>query len=251
MVVLLIGASFAIGSMWTKIQYLQTPASVKTTAGEATQPTQPNLPAAPAVKIDQIKALFAEGFIHFGDGNRKILLTEISDPSCPYCHYAGGKNPELSKTSGRFQYVTDGGSYTPPGVEIKKLVDAGKASFVWIYANGHGNGELGAQAFYCAFEKGKFWPAHDLLMSNKGYELMNMEKAPAATVAAFLAPVVEQNFMKDCLESKKYLQNLARDQQTAQTLGFGGTPHFFVNTTPFGGAVDYKQAMEPVIKPLL
>jgi protein-disulfide isomerase len=261
LVILLVIAAFAIGSMWTKIQYLQQ----GTVAGAQTQNTQPSAPqpaqaaqqpapAAPKVDIKAIKALFTSDRIAFGDASKKVLFVEISDPSCPYCHFAGGKNPELSKSSGRFQYVTDGGSYTPPVPEMKKLVDAGKAGFVWMYANGHGSGELGAQALYCAHEKGQFWAAHDLLMNNKGYDLLNNtvknDKANSGQLATYLASAVDQTFMKTCLESGKYGQQLVTDQQAVGSLGFGGTPHFQVNETTFNGAQDYK-TMEPVVKSLL
>lgn len=256
LVVLLVVASFAIGSMWTKIQYLQGGAapSAPAVAGAATQqPTaQPAAqPAAPSVSLDKIKALFADGYIHFGDANKKILFTEISDPSCPFCHFAAGKNPELAKTSSNFLPVSAGGTYNPPIEEMRKLATNGQASFVWIYSNGHGNGELGAQAFYCANEKGKFWEAHDILMSNAGYEAMNTAKADAAGLATLLSPAVDKSFMQTCLDSKKYADKIARDQQVSAALGFQGTPDFFVNTTNFNGAVDYKTAMEPLVKTLL
>ncbi|MEK7127935.1 MAG: hypothetical protein AAB838_04415, partial [Patescibacteria group bacterium] len=153
LVVLLVIAAFAIGSMWTKIQYMQ---AVPVTQPAPTTAQQPTQPAAPAVSLDKVKALFADGYIKFGDANKKILFVEIADPSCPFCHFAAGKNPELAKTSTRFLSVADGGTYNAPVEEMKKLVTSGKASFVWLYANGHGNGELGGQAFYCAFEKNKF-----------------------------------------------------------------------------------------------
>ena len=258
-VVLLIVAAFAIGSMWTKIQILQSNPSVVAPAAAVQQPAQPaaqqQQPSTPTVSIDKIKPLFGEGYIHFGDASKKILFTEISDPSCPFCHFAAGKNPELAQTSARFLPVSAGGTYNPPVEEMRKLVVSGKASFAWLYSNGHGNGELGAQALYCAFEKGKFWEAHDLLMNNKGYELMNNtvrnDKTQGGTLATFLASAVDQTFMKTCLESGKYADKISRDQQVSQTLGFQGTPDFFVNATNFNGAVDYKQAMEPIVKPLL
>jgi protein-disulfide isomerase len=256
LVVLLVVAAFAIGSMWTKIQYLQGSApSAPAVAGAAVGPSpaaqQPTAPTAPTVSLDKIKAQFADGFIHFGDANKKVLFTEISDPSCPFCHFAGGKNPELAQTSSRFIPISAGGTYDPPVEEMRKLIASGQASFVWIYSNGHGNGELGAQAFYCANEQGKFWEAHDILMSNKGYEAMNTNHADSAAFSTLLAGVVDPGFMKTCLDSKKYAANITRDQQISAALGFNGTPDFFVNTTNFNGAVDYKTAMDPVVKGLL
>lgn len=66
-----------------------------------------------------------------------------------------------------------GGTYVAPVPEMKRLVDEGKAAFVFIYTNGHGNGEMGTKAMYCAHEKGNFWPVHDKLMSSEGYGLLN------------------------------------------------------------------------------
>lgn len=241
LVALLVVLAFVAGYLFFKVQSLE---QTKTTANVTTTQPDTQQPSKPTVTIDKIKGLFASGFAKTGDANKKVLFVEISDPSCPFCHFAAGKNPELSKESGRFQYVTDGGTYTPPVTEMKKLVDEGKASFVWLYSNGHGNGELGAQALYCAYEKGKFWEAHDLLMSNSGYDLLNTkmknDKANIPLLVDFLSPQVDATFMKSCLESGKYADTLKRDQQLATALGFQGTPDFFVNTTNFGGAVDYK-----------
>jgi len=253
LVVLLVIAAFAIGSMWTKIQYIQSGSVAgATTTQPTTAPQQAaQAPAAPSISLDKIKAQFADGFIHFGDANKKVLFTEISDPSCPFCHFAGGKDPELAKTSPNFLPVADGGTYTAPVEEMRKLVANGQASFVWLYSNGHGNGELGANALYCANEKGKFWEAHDILMSNAGYEAMNTAHADSAGLATLLAPVVDKAFMQTCLYSKKYAESITRDQQISAALGYNGTPDFFVNTTNFNGAVDYKSAMDPMVKGLL
>jgi hypothetical protein len=80
-----------------------------------------------AVTQDQVKALFTDKNLAFGDKNSKVLFVEFSDPSCPYCGIAAGKNPNLNKQAGaQFLMAKDGGTYVPPVPEIKKLVDAGK-----------------------------------------------------------------------------------------------------------------------------
>lgn len=268
LVVLLIITSFMVGSMWTKIQYLET--SNKTLGGQTQQanPTPSGGNQAqqqaqvPTVSLEKIKALFTKDHITFGDANKKILFVEISDPSCPFCHFAGGKNPELSKQSGQFQYTSDGGTYNPPVTEMRKLVESGKASFVWLYSMGHGAGVTATQALYCSHEKGKFWAANDLLMSNAGYDLMNnkLEKDTngratdndknRGLIVDFLSNVVDPTFLGSCLKSGKYAGTLDQDQQTALSLGFRGTPDFFVNEKNFSGAVDYKK-MESTVKALL
>lgn len=192
--------------------------------------------------LDQIKSLFVDGNLVFGNKDSKLLFVEFTDPSCPYCHIAAGKNPELNKSAG-FTLVADGGTYVAPVTEMKKLVDEGKAAMVIIYTNGHGNGRLGAQAMYCANEKGKFWEVHDLLMTNAGYNLINNEvkndKANSGKLASFLASVIDSNFMNDCLSSAKYEAKITSDDSSAATYGVNGTPGFFINDRNFAGAYSW------------
>lgn len=245
LVVLAIGLAFFSGTLWQKVKNLEkgTGATTGTTAT-----------AAPSVSIKTIKDLFDKDVIKFGDAKSKLIFVEMSDPSCPYCHIAGGYDPELAKAVGaRFQYSTNGGSYVPPVTEIEKLVKAGKASFVYIYYPGHGNGEMAMKALYCANEKGKFWEANALLMSEAGYGIENgsdaSQKAVAVTVgndkaksgimADFLKTAVDPTFMKSCLDSGKYDARLQSDQALATSLGIQGTPGFYINTTNFAGAYSF------------
>lgn len=260
LVILLVVASFVIGSLYTKVQYLENNGSSKTLNAQkpsAVNPTvQPNKPAAPKVDIAAIKGLFKKDLIKFGDENKKLLFVEFADPSCPYCHAAAGKNPELSRQIGdRFKLSTDGGTYVSPVVEMKKLVDSGKAAFVFIYQNGHGNGEMATKALYCAYEQKKFWEAHDKLMTNEGYNLINNEvkndKANSPKLVDFLSGVVDSSSLKSCLDSGKYDSRITSDAQTARELGVNGTPGFFINASNFAGAynwTDMKSAAEEALK---
>jgi protein-disulfide isomerase len=256
-VVVLIGAAYFIGNLTAKVQYL--------TKGSAPVPTAGTTPAAaagaPTITIAQIKDIFKKDVIKFGNANSKLLLVEVSDPSCPFCQMAAGKNPTLNNQSPQFKMVADGGTYIPPVPEFKKLVDSGKAAFAYIYDPGHGNGEMATKALYCAFEKGKFWEVHDLLMSEKGYEIQNgtdptgqaatgpivkNDKTKSGDLAAFLAPAVDAGFMKSCLDSGKYDGRLAENTQLASGLGVQGTPGFFVNATSFAGAYSFKDMQSAV-----
>ena len=216
-----------------------------------------NQPAAvkPAVGMDQIRDAFDEAFIKFGDTNKKVVFIEVSDPSCPYCQIAGGKNGELNKEAGaRFTLVADGGTYVAPVTEMRKLVDSGEAAFAMIYKNGHGAGEMAMKALYCAYEQGKFWEANDLIMSSAGYDLVNNtvknDKTKSGVLADFLSSVVNKNDMKTCLDSGKYDNQLKADSSTATSIGVNGTPGFYVNETNFSGAYSYAD-MESVVKAAL
>jgi len=255
LVVALIAAAFYIGNLSAKVQLLQKGGAAPAAAQPAAGTT------APAVTLSTIKGLFSKDLIKFGDANRKVLFVEVADPSCPFCHIAAGKDPEINAGSPQFKMVSQGGTYVPPVPEIKKLVDAGKASFVYIYSPGHGNGEMGVRALYCGNEKGKFWDVHDLIMSAKGYEIQNgtdpagtattgpivkNDKTKSQDMANFLAPAIDPAFMKSCLDSGKYDARLGTDTQLASSLGVSGTPGYFVNTTNFAGAYSFTDMQSAV-----
>lgn len=260
LVILSIGLAFMVGVLWQKVTNLEKGGTATTTTAGGTQQN-------PTVSLDTIKGLFSKDVIKFGDANRKVLFVEVADPSCPYCHAAAGDDPELNKVMGsQFLLSSEGGKYDPPVKEMKKLVDAGTASYTYIYYPGHGNGEMGMKALYCANEKGKFWDAHDLLMSQAGYQIMNgydqnqktvttpvvgNDKTKSGLMADFLKDVIDPTFMKSCLDSGKYDAQLTSDQSLATTLGIQGTPGFFINSQSFPGAYNYtdmKSAVDAALK---
>lgn len=251
LIVLLVAAAFALGSLYTKVKYLEKGAVTTTATVPATNQTAAVPPAAPVISMNLVKGAFDKSFIKFGDTNKRLVLIEVADPSCPYCHVAGGHNGELNKQVGdRFKLVADGGTYIAPVPEFKKLVDSGKASFTYIYSPGHGNGEMGTKALYCAFEKDKFWEVHDRIMTNDGYNLLNNtvknDKTKSQDIADFLKSVYNPDEMKKCLDSGKYDAQLQSDIGLATSLGAQGTPGFFVNATNFAGAYSFKDMQSAV-----
>lgn len=251
---------FALGMMWGKLSYFEKYGTASpNTQGTTEGTTNPNAaaPQAPKVEINTIKNLFAvDGLVKFGDENKKVLFVDVSDPSCPYCHAASGMNNALNKQMGpQFLLTADGGTYVAPVPEMKKLVNEGKAGYIFLYQNGHGSGEMGTKAMYCANEKGKYWEVHDLLMSEAGYEKLNTtvknDVAKSADLAKFLQGAYPNTTeMQACLESGKYNDQLAKDSQLAKSLGVSGTPGFYINTTNFAGAYSWKD-MESVVNEAL
>jgi protein-disulfide isomerase len=241
MVVALIIMAFVIGRLSQRVEDLEK----GVTTGTGTTTTDTTQTGTTTVTIDQIKDLWNKDVIKFGDTSKKVLFVEVGDPSCPYCHAAGGENHTIYQALGgtTFQLVADGGTYQSPVLEMRKLIDSGAAGFAYVYYPGHGNGEMGMKALYCANEKGKFWQAHDLLMSDKGYDLLNNtvknDKAQSGTIANFLKSAVDPTFLKSCLDSGKYDSTLTSDMSIASSLGVQGTPGFFVNTTSYPGAYSW------------
>lgn len=248
-------AAFMVGFLYGKVTvYEKVGNGTQAGTQKAAQADSGDQAAAPTVSLDKIKALFADkNNIVFGDAKRKVLFAEFSDPSCPYCHIAAGKNTEL--LTGRFATKDSGGSYVPPVPEMKKLVDQGKAAYVWVYTSGHGNGELATQALYCAKDQNKFWEVHDLLMSKEGYTLLNdtvqNDTAKIPQLADFLKNAVKVADMQQCLQSGKYAGRIQADQALASQYGVQGTPNFFVNEKNYGGAysfADMQSAVDAALK---
>lgn len=251
---LLVVAAFVIGSLYTKNKALEQGSALgaqqnpKDAAGGEQQNTAPK-PS--PITLDKIKEAFNSSLIKFGDTNKKLILIDISDPSCPYCQIAAGHNPNLNKEAGaQFTLVADGGTYIAPVPEMKKLVDTGRASYAFLYTPGHGNGEMGAKALYCAFDLGKYWEVHDKLMSAEGYSLMNEkvknDKSKSKDIADFLANEANSADIQKCLDSGKYDDRLQKDRTLASNLGVQGTPGFFVNTVVFAGAYSFKDMQSAV-----
>lgn len=253
LVVLSIGLAFIVGVLWQKVSSLEKGGSV---AGTTTTATTPQQPAAPTADINTVKGLFDKNLIKFGDASRKVLFVEVVDPSCPFCHAAGGYDPEVGTQMGaQFTYASKGGAYQPPATEMENLVNSGQASMAFVYFPGHGNGEMGMKALYCAFDQGKFWQANALLMSNAGYNLMNNtvknDKTQSGTVANFLKGVLDAGALKSCIDSGKYDARLTSEQSLASSLGVQGTPGFFVNATTYLGAYswsDMKSTVDAALK---
>ncbi len=265
LLVLSIGLAFMVGVLWQKVSNLEKGGVAAGTGAQAQQ-------QAPTADIATIKGLFNKDVIKFGDASKKVLFVEIADPSCPYCHAASGDDPELNKAMGaQFTLTSEGGKYTAPVKEMKKLVDSGQAAYTYIYYPGHGSGEMAMKAFYCANEKGKFWEVHDLLMSQAGYRIQNgydenqkpvttpvvgNDKSKSGVMANFLSKAIDPGFMKSCLDSGKYDATIGTDTVLGQDLSkyFGqyfGTPAFFVNTTAYGGAynwTDMKSTVDTALK---
>jgi protein-disulfide isomerase len=257
MVIALVAGAYLLGVYKTKAEYLaKNPANTAAVAGAGTAATPAPVAKPTTVDVAKVQEKFDGKHITFGDKNAKLLIAEVSDPSCPYCHVAGGLHPELNAQIGpQFKMVKDGGSYMPAVPEIKKLVDAGKASFLWIYAPGHGNGEVGTEALYCAYEQGKFWEAHDILMSKVGYDLLNNtvrnDLNQSKLVASALAKVLDSKQLQTCLDSKKYATQPGEDTNFVQSLGFGATPTFFINDKVVEGAASWDTAFKSIVDPLL
>jgi protein-disulfide isomerase len=111
----------------------------------------------------------------------------------------------------------------------KEYVQTGKVR--WVFRNFaflSQDSYNAAEASYCAQEQGKFWPLHDILFSNQGAEsgsTFSMDNLKRFAKQSGL----EESAFNACLDSRKYKDQVTKDNQYAQAQGVQGTPTFFMN----------------------
>ena len=233
LVVALIIASFAIGSLWTKVQYLEkgAVAGAKNTADAGTKPAQPTQPEGFG-SADNVEKLKDDDHLR-GDKKARFLLIEYSDFQCPYCQ--------------RFHPTA------------KQALDEFKGELAWIYRHFplesiHPLARNAGEASACAAEQGgsdAFWKYADKLF----------EVTPAIGEAELpkLADSVglDGSKIKSCLDSGGGKERVDRDLKSGTSAGIQGTPGNILLDTKTGktkvlsGAVPLetiKQALEELKK---
>lgn len=231
LVALLILASFFLGSLWTKVQYLEKGTSVQ--AG-TTPPTEKNNEPEFG-NADQVEKLKNEDHVR-GSRNARILLIEYSDLECPFCK--------------RFHPTA------------QQIVDEYKNQVAWVYRHFpldqiHSKARKQAEATECAAElsgNDGFWKMTDKIFevtpSNNG---LDMDSLPDLAQQVGL----DKNRFKTCLDSGKYANRVEADYQSGVKAGISGTPGNILLDTKTGktrlipGALpfdQFKQAIDELLK---
>ena len=214
LVLLLIVASFLLGMLITKVQYLQqNGGSLAGTYPSQAGTQQGNQPAAPqaGAKVD-----VANGNLPvMGNKDAKVKIVEFADFQCPFCE-------QWFKT-------------VEPTL-ISDYVKSGKVAFYWRdYAFLGQESTWAAEAARCANDQGKFWDFHNYLYEHQGQEnsgTFNKDK-----LEGFAADMgLDTASFNSCLESDKYAKAVSADQADGQKAGVSGTPTVFVNGQSIVGA---------------
>ena len=214
LIVLLIIASFLLGMLLTKVQYLEQGSTGNVAQGTqqpAQQPGQPQTGQKVNVSVGHFPALGKKG--------AKVQIIEFADLRCPFCH----------------QFFTD----TEPQI-IKDYVDTGKADFYFRqYAFLGPASTVAANAAECANEQGKFWDLHDYLYKNQPSESdTSMYTTDNLTnIAGQLG--MDTNQFSSCLSANKDNDKVNADFSDGQKAGVTGTPTIFIDGLPLVGAQPY------------
>jgi protein-disulfide isomerase len=158
--------------------------------------------ASSAPKVDAPTELMTDNID--GPVDAPVRIVEFGDFGCPSCrawHNAGIKNAlksefgdDISFTFRHFPVIT---------LQSPKAAEAGQ----------------------CAAEQGRFWNFHDFIYERTPINALAVEQLKG--YASSLG--IDAAQFGQCLDSGKYREYVARDQQAALVAGAAGTPTFFIN----------------------
>lgn len=239
LVVLLIVASFFLGSLTTKVKMLE-----KGAAGGVAQGAYNNQPVAPAVQVPQVTKGVAsiDDDPVLGDKNAPVTVIEFSDYECPFCkrHFDS--------------------TYTEL---VKKYIDTGKVKLVFrdfplSFHEPMASKE--AIAASCAGDQGgdkKYYEFHDEIFRRTTSNGTGLDDAKIKTIANDLK--LNMGTFTTCLSNPSKADEVKKDIADGSAAGASGTPTFLIGKSTSNGKIDGNlvvgaqpfAAFQAIIDPLL
>lgn len=145
-----------------------------------------------------------------GNKDASIVLIEFSDYQCPFCkRFFDETMPEIKKN----------------------YIDTGKIKHVFrdYPLPIHNNAFPAALAAQCAQDQQKYWQYHDLLFENQQDWQDQNANNTILTFKGYAQDLGMNTVMFDqCLDSKKYQDEVNRDLMHGSVYGISGTPTFYI-----------------------
>ncbi len=208
MVGALVTAAFLIGSLYTKVQYLEKNggSSAKTVTQTAPQTAAPQQQPAALAPSGKIKPVTDKDHIR-GNKNAKLSLVEYSDLECPFCKRFHPTMQDLMKTY--------------------------EGKIRWVYRHFplsfHANAQKEAEATECVAELGgndAFWSYVDKMFEKTTSNGTGFALGELGPLAAEVG--VNQSAFQSCLDNGKYAQLVKDEIADGTTGGVSGTPSTFI-----------------------
>ncbi len=156
-------------------------------------------------KGDAPDFLFQSDDVVRGDPKAPVTLLEYSDFTCHFCKkFFHDTFPKL----------------------LTEYIETGKVRFIYRdFPRGLGSPLRAADASRCAGEQDAFWPMHDRLFNSDGqFTPENLEKFANELN-------LDKKKFTQCVESRKFFPDIAKDRDDAGSLGIRGTPAFVIFQT--------------------
>jgi protein-disulfide isomerase len=161
------------------------------------------------ITLDPLRETVADaGRPSRGPSGAPIQIVEFSDFQCPFCRQ----------------------TVTTIDLVMKEYGDNVRLVYRHFPLPSHPDAWQAAEAAMCAADQDKFWQYHDRLFANQDRLAPDGLKQHAAEVGLDVAA-----FMV-CLEGRKHQSAVQADLEAGQALGISGTPAFYINGRPLGGA---------------
>lgn len=173
-----------------------------------------------------------------GSEDAPIVMIEFSDFQCPFCAKFHVETLPLIK---------------------ENYIDTGKVKLVYRdfpIQNIHPNAMAAAVAAECADEQGMFWDYHDTLFESMSqWKDLSVDAAISQFKAYASDVVTDRTMFDDCVDTGKYINEVAGDYTDGVSYGITGTPAFFLGNDQIGyhhmsGAKPYNE-FQFVIEQLL
>lgn len=219
---LLIVASFFIGSLYTKVQYLEKGgAAVQGATTTNTQGLAPQAAAPQALPPEDTspKEVSIDDDAVLGDKNAPVTMIDFTDYECPFCkRYFDQTFSQIKK-----EYIDTG--------KIKYVVRDLPLSF-------HANAHKEAQAAQCAREQGGdevYFKYHDEIFKRTTSNGTGLALDQLSVIATDIG--LDGSALQQCLDAEKYKAEVDKDLADATKVGATGTPTFFIGKSSADGII--------------
>lgn len=232
MVVALIGAAFALGLMWGKVQVYEKGGVSSKAAGGGSAQAQPDqqAPQQAAPEISELTGelwdeVLAGAAASRGDESAPVTMVEFTDYQCPFCaRYFSETDSQIQE-----QYVQTG--------KVKYIVRDLPLAL-------HPNAKPAALAARCAGDQELYWEMHDVLFEQQATWSVGTPDDALKGYAGDLG--MSQATFNSCYDGGKYSDEIDADLALANRVGATGTPTFFINGQKLVGAQPFS-AFQAVI----
>lgn len=211
-------STFILGSLWTKVQYLEKANNSGSNSAVAANPAGNAAPpqAAPTEDLTPKKVSIDDDPI-LGDDNAKVTVIDFTDYECPFC------KKYFDETFAQMK---------------KNYIDTGKIKYVVrdLPLNFHQNAHKEAQAAECAREQGgdeAYFKYHDEIFKRTTSNGTGLALDKLSVIASDLG--LDGVALQTCLDADKYKAEVDKDLADANTYGATGTPSFFVGKSDPSG----------------
>ncbi|MBI2450778.1 MAG: DsbA family protein [Parcubacteria group bacterium] len=180
------------------------------------------LPTETKTNENAIIQVSADDDSFLGDENAPVTLIYFSDFQCPFCRKFWRENlPEIKE-----QYI-----------------ETGKLKFVYrdFPLDGlHPGARLAAEAADCAKDQENFWEMHDKIFKEQDKLGASTQQFSISDIKNWAGEIeLNTGQFNDCLDSKKYKDEVENDFQDGSRAGVEGTPTSFINGRKIVGAVPF------------